>query len=194
MPIPVPDNFEAYFVAGDVCMPTNIATGAPGAASAPTYPIRFDICRHRCITIDRAASIETRFQCGAGQCNMMIVAHAPAHRVQSQQDCDGRELPSPPPSECYEDSFTFDISPPRFTDGEYVTGPMAVAVPFMDLNQADEVSKRIASGEDAFTVIQQVVGPPPPARTWAVNFDPSFAVVSDGSTLAGGDCHTIPAP
>ena len=125
---------------------------------------------------------------------MMIVAHAPAHRDPTAANCDGRELPSPPPGECTPDSFTFDISPPRFTDGEYVTGPMAVAVPFMDLDQADEVSSRIAAGEDAFTVIQQVVGPPPPARTWVVNYDPSFPVVSSGDALSASDCHTIPAP
>ena len=91
VPIPVPDQFEAYFVAGTVCIPTNVATGTtgPGTMSSNNagHPIRFDICRHRCITLDRGtAYLEAPWQCPApGQCNMLLLAHARAYRVQADE-------------------------------------------------------------------------------------------------------------
>ncbi len=196
VPIPVPDTFQAYFVAGDVCMPSQVATGAMGPNTAPQYPVRFDICRHRCITLDRAtARIETSFLCAAGQCDMIMLARAQAYRVQNQENCDGRELPSPPPGSCEPETFTFMLDPPCCLEGNnYMTGNMRVSVPFMDLDQADEVSSRVAAGEPAQNVIAQVVGPPPADRQWIVNYDPGNAVVSDGATLSGADCHPIAAP
>lgn len=196
VPIPVPDTFRAYFVAGDVCMPTNIATGAPGSDAAPGYPIRFDVCTHRCITLDRAtATIQTSFLCAAGQCSMMMMASAQATRVQAEKNCDGRELPSPPAGACRPESFTFsNLDPPRLNGGDYVLGNMQVAVPFMDLDQAKQVESRVAAGENPTQVINEVVGPPPATRQWLVNFDPAHAPVSDGASLSGADCHAIPAP
>jgi hypothetical protein len=197
LPIPVPDSFDAYFVAGSVCMPSNLATGSVGPRTAPTYPIRFDICTHRCISLDRGTTfLQQSFQCGGGQCNMMMLARARAYRVQSEMNCDGRELPNPPAGECTPESFTFsNIDPPCCLDGDnYVTGDMQVGVPFMDLDQADEVSRRVAAGENPQTVILQVVGPPPAERQWRINLDPGHAAVSDGAALSGADCHPIPAP
>lgn len=197
VPIPVPDTFRAYFVAGDVCMPTNIATGSTGPDTAPGYPIRFDVCTHRCITLDRGtATIQTSFLCAAGQCSMMMMASAQATRVQAEKNCDARELPSPPASECRHESFTFtNLDPPCCLDGgNYVQGNMQVAVPFMDLDQAKQVESRVGAGENPTQVINEVVGPPPPSRQWLVNLDPAHAPVSDGASLGGADCHPIPAP
>jgi len=196
VPIPVPDTFRAYFVAGTVCMPTNIASSSGGADTAPGYPVRFDVCTHRCITLDRAtASIQQSFLCAAGQCSMVMLASAQATRVQSEKNCDGRELPSPPAGACRPETFTFsDIDPPFLSSGSYVQGNVQVAVPFMDLDQAEQVQSRVAAGENATQVINEVVGPPAPARQWVVNLDPGHAAVSDGASLAGADCHAIPAP
>ena len=196
LPLPVPDTFRAYFVAGTVCMPTNIASSSGGEGTAPGYPVRFDVCTHRCITLDRAtARIEQSFLCAAGQCSMVMLASAQATRVQSETNCDGRELPSPPPGECRLETFTFsDIDPPFLSSGSYVQGNVQVAVPFMNLDQAEQVQNRVAAGENATQVINEVVGPPAPARQWMVNLDPGHAAVSDGASLAGADCHAIPAP
>jgi hypothetical protein len=195
VPIPVPNEFDAYFVAGTVCMPTNVATGttSPGA---PAYPIRFDICRHRCITLDRTtAYLEAPWQCAAGQCNMLLLAHAHAYRVQSEQNCDGRELPSPPPGSCTPETFAFTIDPPCCMSGSnYLTGNVVTAVPFMTLDQAQQVSDRVGKGESVQTVVQQVAGPPPANHQWVVNYDPGNAVVSDAAALGGADCHVISAP
>jgi hypothetical protein len=193
VPIPVPNEFEAYFVAGTVCMPTNIATGTTGCRTAPGHPIRFDICRHRCITLD-TARIDLPWQCTAGQCNMLLLAHAHATRVQSEQNCDGRELPSPPPGTCTPETYSFsDIDPACSTEGNYVTGNMLTAVPFLTLPQAQQVSDRVNAGENVMTVAQQVAGPPPADHQWVVNYDVSNPVVSDPSALSGADCHAITA-
>ena len=194
LPIPIPDDFDVYFVAGSVCMPTNIAT-SDTLGSAPGFPIRFDICRHRCIGIDPGTTyLQTSFQCGAGLCNMVMLARAHAYRVQSEMNCDGRELPSPPAGSCTPESYTFANIDPPVLNGAYVSGNMQVSVPFMDLEQAAEVETRVQNGENAQTVLLQVVGPPPATRQWAVNLSPSHPAVTDGATLAGADCHTIPAP
>jgi len=195
VPIPVPNEFDAYFVAGTVCMPTNAATGTGGCGTAPSHPIRFDICRHRCITLDRTtARVTAPWQCAAGQCNMLLLAYARAHRVQAEQNCDGRELPSPPPGTCTPETFSFSLGPPCPDGGDYVTGAMMTAVPFMTLPQAQEVSDRVAAGENVLTVVPQVAGPPPASHQWVVNYDPSNPVVSDAAALGGADCHAIPAP
>lgn len=194
VPIPVPDSFQAYFVSGQVCMPTNIRTGtSPG--SGPEYPVRFDICTHRCITLARGSSaIRTSFLCAAGQCSMVMLGTAPATRVQAEKNCDGRELLDPPQGSCSPESFTFSLSPPAFQDGSYIEGDMVVSVPFMNLEQAEQVSKRVEAGENAQQVIAEVVGAPPADRQWIVNYDPAHPVVSDGSSLSGAECHPIAAP
>jgi hypothetical protein len=178
-------------------MPTNIATGSTGPNTAPAYPIRFDICRHRCISLDRAnVYLQTSFQCFGGQCSMLMLARAQAYRVQAETNCDGRELPNPPAGSCEPESFVFsENDPPCCIDGNnYVTGDMTVGVPFMDLEQAQEVSDRVAAGENAQTAIMQVVGLPPAERQWRINLDPGHPVVSDGASLSGADCHRIAAP
>jgi hypothetical protein len=196
VPIPVPNDFEAYFVAGTVCMPSKIATVTTAPGTAPAHPIRFDICRHRCITLDRGtAVVEAPWQCAAGQCNMLLLGHAHATRVQSEQNCDGRELPSPPPGTCTPETYSFSLEPPCCMNGNsYVTGNMVTAVPFLTLPQAQEVSDRVAAGENVMTVAQQVAGPPPADHQWVVNYDPANPVVSDAAALGGADCHVITAP
>jgi hypothetical protein len=197
VPIPVPDEFDAYFVAGTVCMPTNVATGTTGPKNAPGYPIRFDICRHRCITLDRTtAYLEAPWQCAAGQCNMLLLAHAHAYRVKTETNCDGRELPSPPAGSCTPESFSFTgMDPPCCMNAsDYVTGNMLTAVPFMTLQQAQQVTDRVNKGENVQTVVQQVAGPPPADHQWVVNYSQSNPVVSDAATLGGADCHAISAP
>lgn len=195
--IPIPDSFTAYFVTGRVCMPSKIATVDSAEGTAPGYPVRFDVCTHRCITVDRStARIQNAWQCAAGQCSMMIMASARAMRVESQSDCDGRELPNPPAGQCTDESFVFDSIEPPYDPAaaKYQTGDMAVTVPFLDLQQAQEVSTRVAAGESPQMVIQQVVGGPQPSRSWTVNFDTGHTVVSDGASLSGSDCHAMPIP
>jgi hypothetical protein len=197
VPIPVPDEFDAYFVAGTVCMPTNVATGTTNSPSTPGFPIRFDICRHRCITLDRAtAYLEAPWQCAAGQCNMLLLAHAHAYRVKTEQNCDGRELPSPPPGACTPETFAFSNMPPPccMNDSSYLTGNVVTVVPFMTLDQAQQVSDSVAKGENVQTAVQRVAGPPPADHQWVVNYDPGNAVVSDPMALGGADCHVISAP
>jgi hypothetical protein len=197
VPIPVPNEFDAYFVAGTVCMPTNVATGTTGPRTTTGFPLRFDICRHRCITLDRGtAYLEAPWQCAAGQCNMLLLARARAYRVQAEQNCDGRELPDPPAGACTPETFSFsNMDPPCCMNGsDYLTGNVVTAVPFMTLDQAQKVSDRVAAGENVLTVLPQVAGPPPADHQWVVNYDQSHPVVSDPAALGGTDCHAIRAP
>ena len=91
--------------------------------------------------------------------------------------------------------FTFRPDPPCCTgDSQYVTGNMNVSVPFMDLEQAEEVAERINAGESPHVVVQQVVGQPPPDRIWTVNYDPAHPAVDDADALSGADCHRISDP
>jgi hypothetical protein len=196
VPIPVPNEFDAYFVAGTVCMPTNVATGTDSAVTAPGFPLRFDICLHRCITLDPGpAYLVAPWVCNNGQCNMLLLAHAHAHRVPTEQNCDGRELPSPPPGACTAETFPFtNMPPPCCMGSNYLTGNVVTAVPFMTLDQAQQVSDRVAKGEDIMTVVKAVAAPPPADHQWVVNYDQSNPVVSDPMALAGADCHVISAP
>lgn len=187
VPIKIPDQFTAYFVAGTVCMPTNISTTS-------SHPIRFDICRHRCITLgDKSA--QAPWTCQGPQCSMLLMATGQAYRVQTETGCDGRELPEPPPGSCTPESFVFNMgAPANSATGEPLTGNVVVSVPFMDMQQAEEISRRVAAGEEPNLVVATVVGQPPPERQWVVNFGPSHPVVTDGYALSGADCHAMSTP
>jgi len=197
---PLPDEFDAAFVTGQVCMPTNLATGTSEAGGAPQFPIRFDTCLYRCINLDPMTSVNSSWSCIGNQCQMVVLASGHARRVGGEEDCDARDLPDPPSGECIERSFPFMLSPPCCTtdaagNNQYVTGDFQVIVPFLDLDQADEVVSRIKAGESPSVVVSDVVGNQNiPERQFVVNFDPSHPAVASSDDLGPGDCHSIPAP
>ena len=134
--------------------------------------------------------------CAAGQCNMMVIAHATARKVEGEP-CDGREVMDPPSDKCDPEMFLFEgnggLTPPE-VNGEYHIGDVIVAVPYMDFEESEEVSARVAMGENPIQVINEEVGPQPIDRQWTVNFGTEYAPVTDGSAMSGGDCHSIAAP
>jgi hypothetical protein len=200
--IEVPDSFDATFVAGQVCMPSQIPTGTSEGSAVSTYPVRFDVCTHRCIAFDRTQlRIQTNWYCSGGLCDMMLLTMVHANRVQTEENCNALELVNPPPGECTPESFSFNLDPPCCLDNpdtgnsEYVSGDFRVTIPFFDIQQGQEVASRIMAGEDARQVVLDVTGPQSdPKRQFVVNFDPSHPAVPSADQLAGSDCHTIPPP
>ena len=193
LPIKIPDTFKVYFVTGQVCMPANAPAGTPGG-TVPTVPVRFDVCLHRCITVD-GARLDTTFSCDGPACTMLMMATAQAYRVQTETGCDGRELPDPPPGSCTQRAFPFnDLKAPQFQSGEFLTGNVMVGVPFMTMEQAQRVSERLAAKENPQLVIATEVGLPPPSRQFMVNFEPANTAAADAAALGGTDCHPMPVP
>lgn len=188
--IEVPDDFRATFVAGQVCMPSEMQTGTSQASGAPTYPMRFDICRHRCITFDRSTlRIQQSFACYAGQCEMAVLTIVEAHRVPSEENCNALELVNPPEGQCTPDFFEFnDLLEPPMLNGEYVASDFTVTIPFFNVQEGEDVVTRIEAGEPT----QQVLMDYPqtdPDRKFVVNFDPGNA-----GPPYELDCHEIPPP
>jgi hypothetical protein len=194
---PVPSEFDAAFVTGTVCMPTQIQTGADAK-----FAVRFETCVYRCVQIDRTAGIHLNYgwACGGNVCQMALLATAHMLRVKGEDDCDARELPAPKPSECLPETVGFDdIDPPRCQgpscDEEYLTGPFTVTIPYLDLDQGEDVVDRVSKGENVVQVVQEVVGPQrDPKRAFTVAFDPSYEQFNDPDALTGADCHEIPPP
>ena len=194
---PVPDEFDAAFVTGTVCMPTQIRTG-----SGAQFAVRFDTCVYRCVQIDRTSGINLNYgwACSGGVCQMALLATAHMLRVKGEDDCDARELPAPKSSECLPETVGFDdIDPPQCQgsscDEEYPTGPFTVMIPYLDLDQGEQVVARVGKGENVVRVVQDVVGPQRDAeRMFTVEFDPSYGQSNDAMALAGPDCHEIPPP
>jgi hypothetical protein len=193
LPIKIPDQFTVYFVTGQVCMPSNAPAGTPGG-TVPKVPVRFDVCVHRCITVQEPR-LRAWFGCSGALCSMLLMATAQAYRVKTETGCDGRELPNPPPGSCTQQSFPFNnLDAPLLTSGDFLTGSVMVSVPFMTMEQAENVSKRIEAGEDAQLVVATEVGPPPQTRQFPVDFQPGNTAVADAMQLSGADCHSMPMP
>jgi hypothetical protein len=197
MSSPLPDEFDAAFVTGNVCMPSIIATGtAPG--NAPKFPIRMETCVYRCVQVDDA-SVEFNYfwSCVGEQCQMQLLLTAHVRRVGGQEDCDARQLPAPPASECTQKIFNFDaVPPPAAQDGSYRAGPFLVTVPYLDFDQGNNVVSRLNNGEAPQVVIPEVVGAQNfPQRQFLVTFDPAAPPTTvKASELTADTCHPIAAP
>lgn len=188
---PLPDEFDAAFTTGQVCAPSQVATGN----GRETFPVQFDLCLYRCVTLDRdTAKLRTVYSCVAGQCQMTMLATAHAHKVQSEQGCDARDLVDPPEGECTTETFQFDVSLPEF-DGEPATGDFRVTIPYLELEEGQTVIERIDSGEDPATVIREEIGTETfPERQFTLNFDAAHVPLQDHGELMADDCHTMTAP
>jgi hypothetical protein len=197
---PLPDEFDAAFVTGTVCMPSSVRTGTSQSGGAPEYPLRIETCAYRCIDVDRSTvSIRNHWVCLAGQCEMVLLATAHVLKASGQDDCDARDLPDPPSSQCTVERFEFTLSPPCCIDEgsgpEYLNGDVRVTVPYLDLDQGQRVVDRINQGESPSTVIEQEVGRQNyPSRQFIVNFDPGHPEVQTHDELGPETCHDIPAP
>lgn len=188
---PLPDEFDAAYTTGTICAPSQVASSEVGQ----TYPVRFDLCLYRCVTIDRSTSqVRTAYQCAGGQCQMVLLATARAHKVDTEEGCDARNLVSPPEGECRNETLDFNVRVPVL-NGQPASGEFLVTVPYLELEEGQRLSDRLEAGEDPATVIQEEVGAQNyPSRQFVLRFDPDAAPVTDHSSLAGDDCHTIGAP
>ncbi len=184
---PIPAEFDAAFTVGQVCAPARVQAGV-----GLTYPVRFDLCLYRCITIDRTtAQVRSVYQCAAGQCQMTLLATAHAKRVDTEVGCDARDLVNPPDGQCTTESLAFNVSVPDFA-GEPAEGDFVVTIPYLELEEGQKVIDRIDAGENPATVIQEEVGPKTyPQRQFAVNFSTTHPTTP---ALTDADCHPITAP
>ncbi len=188
---PLPDEFDAAFATGQVCAPSNMGTAGGG----DTYPVRFDLCLYRCVTLDRStATIRSLYTCSGGFCQMTLLATVHAITDQSQEGCDARDLVDPPRDECTTERFDFDLALPNF-NGERVEGTFQVAIPYLELEQGQRVLDRLDAGDDPHLVVSEEVGIQNyPQRQFTMNFGPSLPVVASHDELTAADCHTIDAP
>lgn len=196
---PLPDEFDAAFVTGEVCLPTNIATGTTEADGAPAFPVRISTCVYRCVEIEPGSvALRSAWVCSGAACEMTLLASAHVKRV-GGDDCDARDLPDPPASECTPQTFDFMMTPPCCTDNgagnEFRTGPFRVTVPYLDLDQGNAVVARINAGESPSQVITEEIGLQSyESRQFLVNFDPTNPVVDSHDALGPETCHAIAAP
>ena len=187
--IEVPDTFRATFIAGEVCMPSQIETGASPSDTPPNYTMTFTVQRHDCITFDLATlRIQQSWLCFGSQCDMAVLTLVRANRVPTEENCNALELVEPPADRSQPQTFTFDdlLTPPKFEDGEWVTGNFTVTIPFFDLEDGDNVVSRIEGGEPTAQVLMDYPQTDP-NRKFVVEF------VAGGPT-SELECHQIPAP
>lgn len=189
--IPLPDEFDAAFTVGQVCAPQNVATGDPSM----TYPVQFDLCVYRCMNIERTtAAVSTMYQCVGDQCQMVMLATAHATRDPDEVGCDARDMADPPADECTTESFLFDVTVPTIND-EAKSGDFLVTIPYLELDEGQQVIDRIEAGEDPNLVIEEEVGEQEyPQRQFNLNFDPSHEPVADHASIPESGCHRIDAP
>lgn len=189
---PLPPEFDAAFSTGRICTPSTVATG-PTA----TYPVRFELCAYRCIDVDRpTAKVYTAFTCTAGICQMIMLAYAHVIRDDTQEGCDARDLENPPPGECTTETFDFNLGVPLVGEPPMPsTGPFTVNVPYLNLDQGQELIDRLeAMQEDPIEVVRDVVGfQMHPQRQFVINFDTNATPLMH-SDLTEADCKTITAP
>ncbi len=187
---PLPDEFDAAFTTGQICVPSQVATGE----GVDSYPVRFDLCLYRCVSVDRStATVRTVYRCAAGQCQMVMLLTAHVYTIDGEEGCDARDLVDPPEGECTSESFEFNVSVPTI-NGEKSTGDFAVSIPYLELEQGQNLVDRLAAGEDASTVVQEEVGSQNyPGRQFALNFDPAHPS-RDFASLTDADCKPISAP
>jgi hypothetical protein len=188
---PLPDEFDAAFVTGTVCMPSPIQAGG-------TFPLRMETCLYRCVeVVPGTVAFNYIGGCQGAACQMQLLLTAHLRKVAGQEDCDARDLPNPPAGECTPQVFPFDSVPTlQAGDGSPISGLFFVTVPYLDYEQGNTLVSRLNNGEDALTVIPDVVGMQNyPQRQFPVTFDPAApAVTLTAAQLGAETCHPIAAP
>jgi hypothetical protein len=196
----VPKEFDAAFVTGEICLPSNIATGTSEQGGAPEFPIRIETCVYRCVKVDRSTvNWHYAWRCQGDACYMALLITGHVTRIDAEKRCDARDLPDPPKSECKNEVFEYMIDPPccmgEGDEAGYVADTFVVTVPYLTLEEGEEVIGRINDGEPVTEAAAGVVGNQSyPARQFTVNFDPSHPVISSHDALGEDTCHHIPAP
>lgn len=189
--VPVPDVFDAAFATGQVCIPSQIATGG----SNTHYPVRFTYNLYDCVHITPGSvRILTVYQ---GQ-QMVMLATAELTKdtsVESTLGCDARDLESPPAGRYQMTTQDFNVTLPQFDGGTFATGPFVITIPYLTLEEGQRVMDRLEAGEDARQVISEEVGPQTyPGRQISVNFSETAEPVATPGDIAASDCHDIPLP
>jgi hypothetical protein len=222
-PIPIPDEFDAAFVQGTVCMPRDAHTG-DGVVDAsmpctvdedcaadlecrgkneddskyctePGVPITFDTCIYRCVKLE-PATVEFRWfwSCAGGQCTIVPLLTAHVVRVENESDCDGRWLEDPPDDECFDEHFAFGMTPPVNEDDEWVHATYTVDLPYLDMDAAERVLDRLEAGDSTSDALEpEIANVRYPERQFDVTFAPGNPI-ADETSLSGADCTEIPAP
>lgn len=188
---PLPESFDVAFAVGKVCIPTEVATGE----ASMTYPVRFDLCRYRCIDLERStARLHAVHTCALGSCRMVLMATVTAHSKLEEKNCDARDLIDPPPSECEAERFDFFLPVPLL-DGEPVRAETSVHIPFLQLEEGQHVIDRLNDGDDPNTVILEEVGYlGPPERELTIRFGDEYEPLVSHDDFAATDCHPIELP
>jgi len=189
--IPVPDVFDAAFATGQVCIPSQIATGGANTH----YPVRFTYNLYDCVHITPGSvRILTVYQ---GQ-QMVMLATAELTKdttIESTAGCDARNLESPPEGRYQVTTQDFNVTLPQFQEGTFATGPFVITIPYLTLEEGQRVMDRLEAGEDARVVITEEVGPQNyPGRQISVNFSETAPPVATHADIAASDCHTISLP
>lgn len=192
--VPVPDEFDAAFATGQVCVPSNVATGGANTH----YPVRFVYHLYDCVNITPGTQfIRTIYQGGApvGTMVMLATAHLTKNTaVEQASGCDARDLESPPAGRFTTVTQDFTVSLPKFGETP-ATGPFVVAIPYLTFDQGQELADRIKAGEDPVTVVGDIVGQQNiPSRQFQVTFSTDATPVPDAASIAASDCHDIPLP
>lgn len=193
---PIPDEFDAAFPTGQICVPPQVGNPTP----ASKYPVEFRFCLYRCVDLDRTVPVRltTAFNCSGVPgvpCNMVMLATAHVLKNPNEMGCDATHLASPPPGECRSESVRFMTNVPTNTEGATVEGDFLVTIPYLELEQGERVVARLNAGENRTTVIQEEIGIQEyPGRKFTLNFSSSHPVFDDSSVLAASDCHEITAP
>lgn len=182
---PLPDEFDAAFPSGRVCVPKQIQN----SSASSTYPVRFEFCLYRCVTISPdTARLQTAWQCVGDQCNMVMLATAVAHKVPTESGCDANQLIDPPPGECTNTTIQFNATVPNL-NGNAQSGNFLVSIPYLELEQGQRVVDRIQAGENAGQVLREEVGTQNyPSRQFQLNFDPAHTTPG---ALSETDCTPI---
>lgn len=196
---PLPEEFDAAFVTGEICMPSAIATGTTEVEDGPRYPVRIETCVYRCIQVDRnTVRWNYQWRCSGGQCQMVLLITGHVTKVDGEKDCDARDLPDPPEGECRKEVFEYNITTPCCrgdNKDEYATGPFLVTIPYLTYDESQELFDRVEKGERITEVAAEIVGNQNiPERQFVVSFDPSYPPVESVDDLTDADCHHIPAP
>jgi hypothetical protein len=194
--VPVPDDFDAAFTTGRICIPSQIANASP----TTSYPVRFIYNLYDCVNVTpNTQDIVGVFTCpGQGlPCQMVLLATAHLTKdtaVEQASGCDARDLESPPAGRFEEVTQDFNLGLPDFGSGP-VSGPFVITIPYLTLDQGQTVIDRLAEGDDPYTVIQEEVGQQNyPSRQITVNFSATATPVTSAGDIPAADCHDIPLP
>jgi len=196
IPIPIPDEFDAAFVKGKVCTPTDAHAGAEGEdpETVPGNPITFETCLYRCLKIE-TGTIHFRWYwyCQAGNCSLATLVTAHILKDKNESDCDGRDIEDPPEDECYPEKYSFDYGPLE-SDGAFRTGDFTVVVPYLNMDAAERVLDSIDAGQSTQEALDAEFNPGNyPERQFVVNLSPDHPAITEDD-LTSADCHDIPAP